>query len=86
MEYASTVWDPHTNVNISRLECVQRSVARMCYKDFFRCSSVSTMLNNLNLPTLQCKRNKLKLQMLYKIINHIVDISDDCLTPVPSYL
>jgi len=24
--------------------------------------------------------------MLYKIINHIVDIPDNCLTPVPSYL
>jgi len=36
------------NVNINRLECVQRSAARMHYKDF---SSVSTMLNNLNLVT-----------------------------------
>ena len=68
MEYASSVWDPHTCVNINQLEAVQRSAARMCYKDFSRFSSVSTMLTDLNLPTLQSRRKKLKLQMLYKII------------------
>jgi len=86
MEYASTVWDPHTRININRLENVQRSAARMCYKDFSRFSSVSTMLSDLNLPTLQSRRSKLKLQMLYKIIHHLVDIPDDCLTSVPPFL
>ena len=46
-EYASSVWDPHTCVNINQLEAVQRSAARMCYKDFSRFSSVSTMLRPL---------------------------------------
>ena len=86
MEYASSVWDPHTCVNINQLEAVQRSAARMCYKDFSRFSSVSTMLTDLDLPTLQSRRKKLKLQMLYKIIHCLADIPDDCLTPVPSFL
>ena len=86
MEYASSVWDPHTCVNINQLEAVQRSATRMCYKDFSRFSSVSTMLTDLNLPTLQSRRKKLKLQMLYKIIHRLADIPDDCLTPVPSFL
>ena len=57
MEYASTVWDPHTCVNINRLEAVQRSAARKCYTDFSRFSSVSTMLTDLDLPTLQSRKN-----------------------------
>ena len=44
------------------------------------------MLANLNLPTLQERRNRAKLQMLYKIIHQLVAIPDNCLTPIPSYL
>ena len=86
MEYASSVWDPHTCADINQLEAVQRSAAIMCYKDFSRFSSVSTMLTDLDLPTLQSRRKKLKLQMLYKIIHCLADIPDDCLTPVLSFL
>jgi len=77
MEYSSTVWDPHTSVNINRLQVVQRSAVRICYKDFSRYSSVSTMLVNL-----KCRRTRAKLKMLYKIMNHSIAIPDDCLTPV----
>ena len=86
LEYASTVWDPHTSVNINRLEAVQRSAARMCFKDFSRFSSVTTMLTDLELPTLQSRRIKSKLMMLYKIIRSLADIPSDCLTPLPPYL
>ena len=55
MEYASSVWDPHTCVNINQLEAVQRSTTRMCYKDFSRLSSVSTMLTDLNLIYPPCR-------------------------------
>ena len=44
------------------------------------------MLSELNLPTLQERRNRAKLQMLYKIIHHSVAIPDDCLVPIPSSL
>ena len=86
MEYSLTVWDPHTSANINRLEAVQRSAARMCFRDFSRFSSVTAMLNDLKLPTLQSRRAKSKLQMLYKIIHNLVDIPSDCLSPVPQYL
>ena len=86
LEYVSTVWDPHTSVNINRLEAVQRSAARMCFKDFSRFSSVTTMLTDLELPTLQSRRIKSKLMMIYKIIHNLADIPSDYLTPVPPYL
>ena len=60
--------------------------AGMCFKNYSRYSSVTTMLADLNLPILYKirRRNRAKLQMLYKIVHHLVTIPDDCLTPVPS--
>ena len=76
LEYSSTVWDPHTSVNINRLESIQKSV--VCYNTYSRFSSVSAMQNrdSLSLPTLQSRRNKAKLSMMYKIIHHLVAIPD----------
>ena len=48
MEYSSTIWDPHTTVNINRLESVQKHTA-----SYSRFSSVKSKLADLNLPTLQ---------------------------------
>ena len=85
IEYASPVWDPHTSTNTNLLEAVQRSAARLCYKDYSSFSSVSLMLENLNLPTLKSRRNRTKLQMMYKITN-LVCIPNDCLIPIPPFL
>ena len=52
LEYASTVWDPHTNVNITKLEPVQRRAARFCLGDYSCYSSVTSMLQLLNVPSL----------------------------------
>ena len=51
VEYASPVRDPHTTVNINKIEAIQRrSTARFCLNDFSRYSSVSNMLTTLDLP------------------------------------
>ena len=70
MEYTSTVWDPHTLNSTNHLERVN---ARMCIKNYSRYCSVTKMLKDLDLPTLQNRRNGAKLQMLYKIVkaNHM---------------
>ena len=83
LEYASPVWDPHTTININLLESVQRSAARLCYKDYSSFSSVTTMLQNLNLPMLKSRRDQAKLQMMYKISKNLVNVPNDCLTPIP---
>ena len=83
MEYSSTIWDPHTSVNINRVESIQRYAARMY---FTRYSSVTSMLAELNLPTLEERRIRAKLQLFYKIIYHLVTIPDNCLTPIPPSL
>ena len=77
-----------TSINTNLLEAVQQSAARLCYKDYSRFSSVSLMLENLYLPTLKSRRNRTKLQMMYKITNNLVTvcIPNDCLIPIPPFL
>ena len=53
LEYASAVWDPHTNLNITKLESVQSCATRFCLGDHSQYSSVTSMLQLLDLPGLQ---------------------------------
>ena len=74
LEYASSVWAPHTNVNIHRLEAVQRCATRFCFNNFSPCSSVTNVLESLDLQSLQTRRNTTKLIIMYKIINRSLHI------------
>ena len=62
MEYASAVWDPYYNSQIQQLEKVQRREARWIYNDYSSFSSVSAMLNELSLPSLETRRKISRLQ------------------------
>ena len=48
LEYASSVWDPHHQTEIDKIEKVQRRAARYVKADFRQTSSVTKMLNDLN--------------------------------------
>ena len=78
LEYGSTIWDPHTNLNINLLERIQRSAARFCYNDYSTFSSVSTMLNQLELPTLEEREVNL---LMFKMLNSLTDISSSQFIP-----
>jgi hypothetical protein len=47
VEYASTVWDPLTNVNIQKFESVQRRSVQFVMNDYRQGSSVAYLLNIL---------------------------------------
>ena len=81
MEYASAVWDPETKHNISKLEMVQRKAARFVMGDHRTTSSVTSMLDELNWPTLERRRKIGKLTVLFKGIHGLVDLPKDRLTP-----
>ena len=81
LEYASSVWDPHTNVNIQKHESVQRCAARFCLGDYSRYSSVRSMLLLLDLPSLQFRQKLAKLTTIYKLINGNLHIPFNPLTP-----
>ena len=77
LEYASDVWDPHTKQDIKVVEKVQRRSARFILKDYERESSVTTMLQQLNLPTLRERRAQSKVTTLYKALNGHLQIPTD---------
>ena len=79
MEYSATVWSPYTVQDITKLEKVQSRAVRYVFNDYssLYIASVSTMLNQLNWPSLWklSRRDYLKIIMLYKIIEGLVDIT-----------
>ena len=74
LEYASIIWDPQTATNIHKLEMVQRRSARHIMHNYTRHASVTTMLQHLNLPTLQQRRQHFKIIMLYRIRHQLANI------------
>ena len=74
IEYASTIWAPHLQNEILKLESIQRKSARFVLNDYARLSSVTSMLQKLGWPTLEQRRNNSKIIMLYKIIHNVVHI------------
>ena len=67
LEYASTCWDPYHKNEIALLESVQRKAARFIRNDFRRTTSVTALMEELELPALQHRREISRLSMLYKI-------------------
>ena len=86
VEYATVAWSPHTKKGIDCIEAVQRRAARFVNNDYSRHSSVSSMLTDLNWPSLQSRRRMYDLGMFYKIHRGQVNISVPYeLTSVPAY-
>ena len=81
IEYASIIWDPHTNANINILEMVQRRYARFVFHDYRRSSSVIAMLDQLHWASLQERRAQAKVEVMFRIVNGLVDIPTSFLTP-----
>ena len=74
LEYASTVWSPHTDQDIKKLEDVQRRAARWVMRDYQQTSSVTAMLQDLNWRTLDQRRIDSRLVLLYKVTYDLVAI------------
>ena len=69
--------------DIDMIERTQRQAARFVTSNYSRYASVTQMLTDLNWPTLARCRDGLKAIMMFKIINHLVDIPvNPFLTPI----
>ena len=53
---------------------VQRRAARYVTNRYRNTSSVTSMLGDLEWDTLEIRRKKIRLTMMYKIINNLIDI------------
>jgi hypothetical protein len=69
MEYGSIIWDPYTKQEITKLESIQRRGSRFITKDYKSREEgcMTEMLNELNIPTLQSRRQKQRLIFFYKV-------------------
>lgn len=74
LEYCSTVWDPHTQVQSRGIERVQRRAARWVTGRYHNTSSVTDMLNDLEWRDLAQRRVDSRLAMMFKITRGLVDI------------
>ena len=75
LEFAPTVWDPHTKKGTDRIEMVQRRAARYVLNRYHNTSHVTEMLEGLKWPTLEERRKNYRLTMMYKISNNLVATS-----------
>ena len=75
LEYCSSVWSPHTKRDIRKLEGMQRKAARFVMADNKRESSVSTVLQKLEWPTLEARNTEAKVTLFYKAHTDTVKIS-----------
>ena len=81
--FGHSIWDPSFQNLQDELELVQRRSARRIFGDFSPTSSVTEMLNKLELPTLKQRRKVDKKAMVYKIKHKLIDIPDDSYLPAP---
>ena len=74
LEYGSTVWYPHTTIDINKVEAVQRRAARWASRYYRYTSSGTAMLKDLNWPPLDQRRIDSRLLMMYKVTYDLVAI------------
>ena len=79
LEYGSAVWDPYLQKEIQSIEMVQRRAAPWVKSDYRYNSSVTSMLADLQWPSLQHRRYVTGLKLFYNIV-----YSSSVLT-VPNY-
>ena len=73
LEYVAPVWNPHHQTEIDRIEKVQRTAARLACRRWRNQSHVGEMLEELQWPELQERRQQGSLTF-YKIHNNLVTI------------
>ena len=77
LEYCAAVWDPHTKEQVDKIEMVQRRSARFVLRRHHQTSSVNDMLQQLHWETLQERRAKTRIIILYKSIYNIIAVNSN---------
>jgi hypothetical protein len=82
LEYSASVWDPHTQQNIKKLEAVQRRSARFVLNRYHNTSSPTEMLEQLQWPSLAQRRRIQRLSIFHKMYhNHVSFNLHNYITP-----
>ena len=67
LEYATCVWDPYLRKDINNIEKVQAFALKICLKEWH--VNYEVLIETASIPTLEKRRQYLKLCQLYNIIN-----------------
>ena len=85
LEYAAPIWHPYHDTQIAQVEKVQRTAARWTCRRWRNTSSVGDMLDELEWPSLEARREQSSLTFFYKIHSGTVSLDKDkYLTPAPN--
>ncbi len=83
LEYACVVWSPYLKNNTNKLEITQQRAARFSINNYDNYASVTNMLKYLGWPTLEQRCKELRILMLFKIMNQLVELlSGGLLIPI----
>lgn len=77
LEYASVVWDPYTQKNITQLESIQRKSVRFIFNCYSWQVSPTVLLNNANLEPLKLRRYRDRLKYMYLLYHDMLGIDKD---------
>ena len=78
----ATVWDPWTAELIKKSKMVQRRAAQFVLKRYHQPSSMGSMLTQLGWETLQERRGRMRVLLLYKATHQLVAVKS-ILYPIP---
>ena len=82
LEYTAPIWHPYHESQIGQVEKVQRTAARWTFRRWRNTSSVGDMLDDLEWPSLETRREQSSLTFFYKIHSGTVSLDKDkYLTP-----
>ena len=85
LEYAAPIWYPYYETQTGQMEKVQRTAARLTCRRWRNTSSVGDMLDKLEWPSLETRRERSFLTFFYKIHSGTVSLDKDkYLTPAPN--
>ena len=78
LEYAAPIWNPYHKLQIQEVEKVQRTAARWTCRRWRNTSSVvGDMLDELEWPSLEARREQSSLTFFYKIHSRTVSLDKD---------
>ena len=88
IDYCSTIWDPYTKNDISKLEMLQHRAARFVmnkprYSQQHNVS-ITKMLTELHWPTLQNRWKQARFILMFKIVNGNLMVPARCLPQPPT--
>ena len=74
LEYAAPIWSPYSKLQVNQIEKVQRTASRWTCRRWRSTISVGKMLDELEWPSLEARRDRSSLLLFHKIHSGAVSI------------